>query len=63
MRITVVGGGISGLTAAHLLAARGDDVVLIDDAATPGGLIRSVRRDGFLCEHGPQAVLGRARRA
>ncbi len=57
MRIAIVGGGISGLTAAHLLAAAGQDVTLFDDAAEPGGLIRSERRDGFLCERGPQAVL------
>ena len=57
MRVTIVGGGISGLATAHLAAARGHDVTLIDDAASPGGLISSVRRDGFLCEHGPQAVL------
>ncbi|HMF42248.1 MAG TPA: protoporphyrinogen oxidase [Polyangia bacterium] len=57
MRVLIVGGGISGLATAHLAAARGHDVALIDDAATPGGLIGSVRRDGFLCERGPQAVL------
>jgi oxygen-dependent protoporphyrinogen oxidase len=57
LRIAIVGGGISGLTAAHLHAARGDDVVLIDDGASAGGLIASERRDGFLCERGPQAVL------
>ena len=57
MRILIVGGGISGLATAHLAAARGHDVSLIDDAATPGGLIGSMRRDGFLCERGPQAVL------
>jgi oxygen-dependent protoporphyrinogen oxidase len=57
VRITVVGGGISGLAAAHGLVARGHDVVLLDAGAEPGGLIASVRRDGFLCEHGPQAVL------
>ena len=57
MRITIVGGGISGLTAAHLYAARGHDVTLLDAAAQPGGLIASERRDGFLCERGPQAVL------
>jgi oxygen-dependent protoporphyrinogen oxidase len=61
VRVTIVGGGISGLATAHLAAARGHDVTLIDDAAgpggKPGGLIGSVRRDGFLCEHGPQAVL------
>jgi len=57
MRILIVGGGISGLATAHLAAARGHDVVLVDDAARPGGLIATVRRDGFLCERGPQAVL------
>jgi oxygen-dependent protoporphyrinogen oxidase len=56
-RIAVVGGGISGLTAAHLLAAGGHDVTLFDDAEEPGGLIRSERRDGFLCERGPQSLL------
>ena len=35
MRVTIVGGGISGLTTAHLAAARGHDVTLIDDAAAP----------------------------
>jgi oxygen-dependent protoporphyrinogen oxidase len=57
VRVTIVGGGISGLATAHLAVVRGHDVTLLDDAASPGGLIASVRRDGFLCEHGPQAVL------
>ena len=57
MRIAIVGGGISGLTAAHLLSARGHDVVLVDEGPAPGGLIASIRRDGFLCERGPQALL------
>lgn len=57
MRVAVVGGGISGLTAAHVLAGGGHDVTLFDDAAEPGGLIRSERRDGFLCERGPQSML------
>ncbi len=57
MRVAVVGGGISGLTAGYALASRGVDVVVVDDGAAPGGLIGSARRDGFLCERGPQAVL------
>ena len=57
MRIAVIGGGISGLTAAHLLGSGGHDVVLVDDAPEPGGLVASPRVDGFLCERGPQAVL------
>jgi protoporphyrinogen/coproporphyrinogen III oxidase len=57
VRVAVVGGGISGLTAGLTLASRGDEVAVLDDAAAPGGLIASTRRDGFLCERGPQAVL------
>ena len=57
MRVAVIGGGISGLTAAHLLVGAGHDVTLVDDAPEPGGLITGARVDGFLCERGPQAVL------
>jgi oxygen-dependent protoporphyrinogen oxidase len=57
VRIAVIGGGISGLTAAHLLVGAGHDVALVDDAAEPGGLVAGARVDGFLCEHGPQAML------
>ncbi len=57
MRVAIVGGGISGLAAAHFIGARGHDVVLVDDGSAPGGLIGSARRDGFLCERGPQALL------
>jgi oxygen-dependent protoporphyrinogen oxidase len=57
VRIAVIGGGISGLTAAHLLVGAGHDVALVDDAAEPGGLVAGARADGFLCERGPQAML------
>jgi oxygen-dependent protoporphyrinogen oxidase len=57
VRVAVVGGGISGLTAGLTLASRGNEVAVIDDAPAPGGLIASTRRGGFLCERGPQAVL------
>ena len=57
MRVAVLGRGISGLAAAHFLTRAGHDVVAIDPAAEPGGLMRSERIDGFLCEVGPQALL------
>ncbi len=57
MRIVVIGGGISGLTAWYLARAAGHNAICVDPAAEPGGLIRSERHDGFLCEAGPQAVL------
>jgi len=57
MRVIVIGGGISGLTAAFVATSEGHDVLCLEPTAEAGGLIRSERRDGFLCETGPQAVL------
>ena len=57
MRVAIVGGGISGLAAAHTLAGAGHDVVCVDAGSQPGGVMRSERHQGFLCETGPQALL------
>src|ERR1700690_2646287 len=57
MRVVVIGGGISGLTAAFVATSEGHDVLCLEPSPEAGGLIRSERRDGFLCETGPQAVL------
>ncbi len=56
MKIAVVGGGISGLVTAHRLMREGHDVVCFE-ADRPGGLLRTEKRDGFLCEVGPQGIL------
>lgn len=37
LRVVVVGGGASGLSAARLLARAGADVTVVDGSATPGG--------------------------
>lgn len=54
----VVGGGISGLVCAHALLKAGIDVLLVEASARPGGVIHSVRRDGYLLEFGPQSFSG-----
>lgn len=51
----VVGGGISGLVCAHALREAGLEVLLVEASERPGGVIQSVRRDGFLLELGPQS--------
>ncbi|MGQ0639782.1 MAG: protoporphyrinogen oxidase [Gemmatimonadaceae bacterium] len=57
--VLIVGGGISGLAAAARLAAarRPLRVTLIELADRLGGLIATERTDGFVMEHGPDAVL------
>lgn len=51
-RVAVIGGGISGLAAAHMLTVRGTGVelVLLEAGNRLGGVLETVRRDGFLIE-------------
>lgn len=57
--VIVVGGGISGLTAAWHLKKTGVDVCLLEAAPRVGGPMRTERRDGFLLEKGPFNVIVR----
>jgi oxygen-dependent protoporphyrinogen oxidase len=62
-RIAVVGGGISGLAAAHELTrqARADqqplEVLLIEASPRLGGTVHTHTRDNFLLEGGPDAFI------
>ena len=51
--IVIIGAGIGGLTAAALLAAAGEEVVVCEAAATPGGKLREVMIDGRALDAGP----------
>lgn len=53
----ILGGGISGLTAAYLLQQQGLDISVIEKCAKPGGPISSTAVDGYLIEHGPNSLL------
>jgi oxygen-dependent protoporphyrinogen oxidase len=57
--VAVVGGGITGLAAAHRLLRRlgPGSVALIEAEPRLGGKIHTVRREGFLLEAGPDAFL------
>ena len=54
----VIGGGISGLVCAYALQKAGVEVLVVEASACPGGVIRSVKRDGYLLELGPQSFSG-----
>ena len=62
-RIVVIGGGISGLVAAHRLRAGWPrhEVTLLEGEARCGGHVHTVRDAGFVVEAGPNAFLARAR--
>jgi protoporphyrinogen/coproporphyrinogen III oxidase len=60
-RIAVVGAGITGLTAAHELAKAGHAVTVFEARGEAGGAIRTIQRDGWLVEAGPNTLLLRDR--
>lgn len=55
--VVVVGGGITGVTAAYRLARAGRRVTLVVADDRLGGKIRSRHRDGFVLEGGPDSLL------
>jgi len=59
--IAVVGAGITGLTAAHELTKAGHAVTVFEARGEAGGAIRTIHRDGWLVEAGPNTLLLRDR--
>lgn len=57
--VIIVGGGLSGLAAAHFLDKLhpGLSVLILEKGARPGGAIRSFAAEGYLAEWGPHGFL------
>ena len=55
--VAIIGAGITGLTSAFYLKRAGVAVTVFDAAARSGGVVQSLRRDGFLAEFGPNTIL------
>jgi oxygen-dependent protoporphyrinogen oxidase len=55
--VAVIGAGITGLTAAFRLQQSGHAVTIFEASKRAGGVIRSIHRDGWLAECGPNTML------
>ena len=55
MKVAVIGGGIAGVSAAYELARSGVDFTLYEASPRLGGIVETVRRDGFVVECGPDS--------
>ena len=55
--VAVVGGGITGLSAAYELQRRGCTTAVLEAGDRPGGVIRTERFDGWVVDCGPDAIL------
>lgn len=60
MRVAVIGAGITGLSAALELRDRGVQVTVLEAAPRVGGVITTLRRDGWLVEAGPTSLTATA---
>ena len=58
-KISIIGGGISGLTIAYLLLNKNSDldVTVYEADNRAGGKIWTEQADGYLCERGPNGFL------
>ena len=55
--VAIIGAGITGLTAGFYLQRRGVPVTLYEASGRAGGVIQSLRQDGYLAEFGPNTLL------
>ena len=52
-KITIIGGGITGLTSAYRLARAGHEVEVFEKSEELGGLGGSLRKGEFIFDYGP----------
>jgi protoporphyrinogen/coproporphyrinogen III oxidase len=55
--VGIIGGGITGLTAAFYLRRKGIPVVVYEASGRVGGVIQTCRQAGYLAEFGPNTIL------
>src|SRR6266567_4049267 len=55
--VAIIGAGITGLTAAFYLKRKGIPVTVYESSGRVGGVIQSIRKDGYLAEFGPNTIL------
>lgn len=55
--VAIIGAGITGLTAAFYLKRQGVPVTVYEEGNRVGGVLRSLRYEGYLAEFGPNTIL------
>lgn len=56
-KVVVLGAGISGLSAANFLVSKDIELTVLEKSARVGGLMNSIKKDGYQLETGPNSVM------
>lgn len=56
-KIVVIGAGVAGLSAAWQLKQHGFDVTVLEACPEVGGAMKTLKKDGFLAETGPNTIM------
>lgn len=61
MRAVILGAGLSGISTAYFLQDRKlyESIVLLEKEAVPGGLCRSIQKDGYVYDIGPHILFSK----
>jgi len=51
--VVIIGAGLTGLVTAHYLLKNGFGVKIVEKNSRPGGVIQTIRKEGFTIESGP----------
>src|SRR5215472_11368009 len=55
--VAIIGAGVTGLTAAFYLKRKGIPVTVYESSGRVGGVIQTLRQNGYLAEFGPNTLL------
>ncbi len=61
MKTIILGAGLSGISTAYFLQTHKgfDDIILLEMEKTPGGLCRSIKKDGYTYDIGPHILFSK----
>lgn len=61
MRQVILGGGLAAISSAYFLQDREDidEIIILEKADAPGGLCRSIRKDGYTYDIGPHILFSK----
>ena len=57
IKTLILGGGLCGVTLARILSHKGEDVTVLEQESTPGGLCRSQEKEGFTFDTGGSHII------